>query len=575
MLQTLTIRNIALIERLTIDFGRGLHTLTGETGAGKSIIVDAVNLVLGGRADRTLIRTGTEKAGVEAVFGEEALRVAAPWLEAQMIDPEDSLLTLSREINTAGRSVNRVCGVPVPLTALRELSALLMDVHGQHETRFLMDPRYHLQLLDAAGDEEHGKLLSETAEACDRFLACHRRYARLVRENDQRTRRTEEVAQALEELSKARLREGEEEQLIQERDRCRHAEKIAQALRTAYAALADGEMDPAVGKAKTAVDALETLKTFGEPYASLAERLHNTYYELEECGYELAGLLGSDAFDAQRAERVENRLALIARLKRRYGEDIPAILRTFESLKGEAQQLAGIDGELKELAEEDKRLLQHYRQLSRRLTASREALAARFEQGMTEQLADLGMGATEFKVAFEPRSAKPPMPRPTGDDDLAFMISPNPGEPLKPLSRIASGGELSRLMLALKNMEAARAGVDCMVFDEIDTGISGRVAQAVAEKLAAISRERQVLCVTHLPQLAAMADTQLLVEKTVENGRTGTHVRCLDGDGRVREVARMLGGAAGSDESALTHAAQMIRAAEELKESCRKGLQMR
>lgn len=567
MLQTLTIRNIALIESLTIEFGRGLHTLTGETGAGKSIIVDAVNLVLGGRADRTLIRTGTEKASVEAVFGEEALALADVWLREQEIDPEGGPLILSREITVAGRSLNRVCGVAVPLSALRSLAALLMDVHGQHENQFLLDPAYHLSLLDAAGDAAHAEILRETADACERFLDCHRRFARLVREKDQRARRAAEIRQALEELDKARLKEGEEEELTRERDRFRHAEKIAQALRGAYGALTEGNPDPALDAVRAAVDAMESLTAFGEPYASLAARLHSTYYELEETGYELAGLLASDAFDPQRAERVENRLALIARLRRRYGGDIPAILREQEKMKAEAEALSGTEEELEGLAAEDRQLLQHYRQLSRQLTASREALAERFERGMTEQLADLGMGATVFRVAFEPKKEKPPMPRPTGDDDILFMISPNPGEPLKPLNRIASGGELSRLMLALKNMEAARNGVDCMVFDEIDTGISGRVAQAVAEKLAAVSRQRQVLCVTHLPQLAAMADVQLLVEKSVADGRTGTHVRRLSGEERVREVARMLGGAAGSGDSAVSHAAQMIRAAQERKQA--------
>ena len=571
MLQTLTIRNIALIEGLTIEFGRGLHTLTGETGAGKSIIVDAVNLVLGGRADRTLIRSGCEKASVEAVFGDEALVIAGPWLLEQEIDPEGGPLVLSREITASGRSLSRVCGVAVPLSALRELAGRLMDVHGQHENQFLLDPAYHLGVLDAAGDAEHAALLAAAADACERFLACHRRFARLVREKDQRARRAAEVRQALGELDKAKLREGEEEELTRERDRFRHAEKIAQALRTAHAALAEGDPDPALDAVRAAADALETLTAFGEPYASLAARLHNAYYELEEAGYELAGLLASDAFDPQRAERVENRLALIARLSRRYGGDIPAVLRAGEQMRAELEQLSGTEEELAGLAEEDRRLLQQYRQLARKLTASREALAERFARGMTDQLADLGIGSTVFRVAFAPKPDKPPMPRPTGDDDLEFMISPNPGEPLKPLSRIASGGELSRLMLALKNMEAARAGVDCMVFDEIDTGISGRVAQAVAEKLAAVSRERQVLCVTHLPQLAAMADVQLLVEKTVADGRTGTHVRRLNGEERVREVARMLGGAAGSDDSAAAHAAQMIRAARERRQSLAPG----
>ena len=565
MLQSLTIRNIALIESLSIDFDRGLHTLTGETGAGKSIIVDAVNLVLGGRADRGLIRTGTEKASVEAVFNEDEAGEAMAWLREKEIDPEDGPLILYREITAQGRSLCRVCGVAVPLSQLRELAERLMDVHGQHETRFLMDARFHLQLLDGTGDAEHQALLKETAVAAGAFLRCHRQYARLVRERDQRERRKAELDASLAELEKARLKPGEEEVLREERERSRHAEKIAEALRRAHTEIAGGDPEPALALLKPAADALEGIAVYGDAYRSLAQRVRSAYYELEECGHELEALLGSAAFDPQRAERVENRLELIGRLQRKYGADIPAVLRTQKSLAEERETLQDLDGEAERLEKEDRALLSRYRQTARELTESRKALAERFERGMTEQLADLGMGSTVFRVDFAPKPAKPVLPRDTGDDEVSFLISPNPGEPLKPLSRIASGGELSRLMLALKNMEASLGGVDCMVFDEIDTGISGRVAQAVAEKMAAISRRRQVLCVTHLPQLAAMADVQLLVEKTVTDGRTGTHLRRLTEAERVAEIARMLGGAQGSGDSAMDHAAHMLRAAGEMK----------
>ncbi len=565
MLQTLTIRNIALIEGLTIEFGRGLHTLTGETGAGKSIIVDAVNLVLGGRADRDLIRTGTERASVEAVFDLDAGSRAEAWLRAQEIDPEDGPVILYREITAAGRSISRICGVAVPLSQLREMAALLMDVHGQHENTFLLDPKYHLQTLDGAGDEAHRRLLAETAGACEAFLTCHHRYAKLVRENEQRRRRLEELKRSLDEMEKAKLKPGEEEKLKEEREKSRHAGKITGALREAYSLLADGDLEPALSKIKPAADALDALADFGEPYRGLAARIRSSYYELEEVGYEIAALLGADAFDPLRAEAVENRLELIARLERKYGADIPAVLAARDAMQAEYDELTAADSEIEALAAEDRQLLQRYRSCAKALSAARRQLAEAFEQGMERQLKDLGMGSTVFRASFAEREGKAPMPRPTGDDEMEFLISPNPGEPLKPLSRIASGGELSRLMLALKNMEAARDGVDCMVFDEIDTGISGRVAQAVAEKMAAISRERQVLCVTHLPQLAAMADIQLLVEKTVAEGRTGTHVRRLTDAERVAEVARMLGGAAGSGDSAMAHAARLLQAADEIK----------
>ena len=567
MLQRLDIRNIALIEALTIEFGPGLHTLTGETGAGKSIVVDAVNLVLGSRSDRGLIRSGTEKASVEAVFDGSGNPAVAAWLEDQGLDPEEGHVTLWREITAAGRSQCRICGVLMPLASLRELAALLMDVHGQHETRFLMEEKYHLALLDDAGDEAHRALLRETGEACRAFLDCHRRYARLVRENEQKQARMEELKAALEELGKAQLKPGEEEALRQEREQNRHAGKIAAALREAYGLIAEGDMEPALAKVKPAADALDTVAAFGEPYQQLAARIRSAYYELEEAGYELAALLQQDLFDPRRAEAVENRLALIAKLERRYGADIPAVLAAQAGMQEEWDAFASLEGELASLAAEDRKLLHRYRSLAQALTESRKKIADAFERRMVEQLADLGMAGTRFRVEFAPRTGKAPMPRPTGDDDVAFLLSPNPGEPLKPLARIASGGELSRLMLALKNMEASRTGVDCMVFDEIDTGISGRVAQAVAEKMARLARCRQVLCVTHLPQLAAMADVQLLVEKTVEGERTGTHVRRLTDEERVGEVARMLFGADGSSETALGHARSMIAAAAGIKAS--------
>ena len=565
MLQTLTIRNIALIDALTLDFGPGLHTLTGETGAGKSIIVDAVNLVLGARSDRGLIRTGTEKASVEAVFSEDAASAVAGWLREKEIDPEDGPVILYREITAAGRSICRICGVPVPLSTLRELAEQLMDIHGQHENRFLMDSRYHLQLLDGSGDADHQALLHRTADAAEAFLRCHRRYAALVRENQQRQARREELEKAVAELQKAHLMPGEEETLREERERSRHAGHIADGLRKAYDGIAGGDPDSALALLRHAADALDGIAPYGETYRSLAQRVRSAFYELEECGHEISGLLNTAAFDPARAERIENRLALIARLEQRYGQDIPAVLESGRKMQAELDALAEADVETGRLEKEDRALLADYRQAARALTEARVRLAERFETGMVEQLKDLGMASTVFKVDFAPKPARATLPRPTGDDEVSFLISPKTGEPLKPLSKIASGGELSRLMLALKNMEAVRGGVDCMVFDEIDTGISGRIAQAVAEKMAAISRQRQVLCVTHLPQLAAMADIQLLVEKTVADGRTGTHVRALTETERIDEVARMLGGASGSDESAHDHAAHMLEAARELK----------
>lgn len=566
MILSMRMHNIALIEDLTLEFAEGLHVLTGETGAGKSIIVDAVNLVLGGRADRELIRTGTDKAWVEAVFDAAGNKQVAAFLDAQSIEHE-GIVTLYREISRSGRNLCRVCGMVMPVAVLKEVAAMLMDVHGQHEAQFLMDPKYHLRFLDESGDEAHHLLMEQVGNAYLAFIQNHRRYARLVKENEQKTYRMETLKKSLDELKKAKLKAGEEESLTQEKERFRHAEKIATAAQTAYGAIsASDEGESTLAKLKSAYTALQGLSGLGEKYQSLARRCESAYYELEEMGYELADIMESGEFDPQRAEQVEARLDLIRRLERKYGESIPAILESQEQLQEEYDHFSSMDQQVAAMGQEHKKLLAAYRSLARQLTASRHALAEQFEKRMMGQLADLGMAKTVFQAAFAQKpEGKQTMPQASGDDSVEFMICPNPGEPMKPLSKIASGGELSRLMLAIKSLEAEKAGVGCMVFDEIDTGISGRMAQVVAEKMALIARNRQVLCVTHLPQIAAMAEHQFLVEKNTVDGRTNTSVWNLDRQQRICEVARMLGGADGSEGSAMSHAAHMLKKADEMR----------
>ena len=560
MLLTLSMRNVALIESLTLEFQRGLHVMTGETGAGKSIVVDAVNLVLGGRADRELIRTGTEKAWVEAAFDISDCAKAQELLASQSLEAEGGTVTLYREITRSGRNLCRVCGVTMPVAFLRELAALLMDVHGQHEHRFLMEPKYHMQFLDAFGGAEHQAILAQTAQAYQAFITNHRAYARLVKENERKNRRLEELHADLAVMKKAHLKPGEEEILTQERDRLRHGEKIRSALSAAESALSAGseEGGGVVSAWRGATQALHGIAGLAPEYQAIEERMESLGYEIEEVAYDLSRLRDANEFDPQRAETVESRLDLIRRLERRFGPTLEDVLTAQKSMQEEYEHLNGLEDQVERMGAEHKRLLAAYRQCARTLTQRRTGLARSFEAAMMEQLKDLGMEKTVFQVAFAPRPQRQPMPQSDGDDVIEFMISPNPGEPLKPLSKIASGGELSRLMLAIKSLEAAQGGVGTMVFDEIDTGISGRMAQVVAEKMAAIAARRQVLCVTHLPQIAAMADHQLLVEKHQEADRTHTTVRLLDHEGRVAELARMIGGAGDSDESARQHAERML-----------------
>ena len=334
-----------------------------------------------------------------------------------------------------------------------------------------------------------------------------------------------------------------------------------------HAISASDDSESVLTRVKEAADALRSLSALGEPYASLAQRCESSYYELEEIGYELSDLAEKGEFDPARAEQVEARLDLIRRLERKYGDSVAEILAEQARMQEEYDNFASMDKQLASMGAEHKKLLSAYRSLARQLTEARHVLADSFEKKMMAELRDLGMGSTVFKVSFALRpEGKVLMPQSVGDDVIEFMISPNPGEPLKPLSKIASGGELSRLMLAIKSLEAEKGGVGTMVFDEIDTGISGRMAQVVAEKMALIARSRQVICVTHLPQIAAMAAHQFLVEKRVEGERTNTSVRLLTHQERISEVARMLGGADGSEDSACSHAAHMLEVAAEMRQ---------
>ena len=561
MIQSLKIQNFVLIDTLEIDFHAGMQVMTGETGAGKSIVVDAVNLVLGGRADRSLIRSGCEKASVEAVFDVPGNANIAKVLARENIEYDGSTVSIFREMSSAGKNLCRVCGVIVSASLLREIGASLMDIHGQHEHQFLMDSDQHLFFLDRMGDKDYQQLLGRTSEACEAFLSVHRRYARLRKENDQKQRRMEELEKALRELHEAKLKPGEEETLQAENLRLRNAEKIASTLRQAREAIALGENEQSsLEKIKSASVALSSLNAYGDKMKNLAQRCESVYYELEEIAFEVFQSLEEMEHDPQRMEKTEERLDLIRKLERKYGDNLTKVLDEQARMEQEYEVLCSLEDQISDTAREKKQKLAVYRQLARDLSANRKTLAQRFEKNMMEQLSDLGMEKTIFQVAFDQEGEKKPMPRPVGDDLVEFMISPNPGEPLRPLAKIASGGELSRMMLALKALEAEGSGVECMVFDEIDTGISGRMAQVVAEKMVAISQSKQVICVTHLPQIAAAADFQYLVAKEVSGERTTTSVKQLDREGRVREVARMISGAEGIGEDALAYAGSMIEA---------------
>lgn len=569
MLVSMTVHNIALIESLSVQFYAGMHVLTGETGAGKSIVVDSINLVLGERADRSLIRSGCEKASVEALIDISDSPQVQALLTEQGLEPDGKLISILREISITDRNICRICGVIMPLSFLRRLSSLLVDIHGQHEHQSLLDVDKHLTFLDSFGDDAHQDLIGKAGEAYHAWRASSARFSNLRKENARRAERQEYIHSRYKELSSAKLTAGEEEKLEQERTRYAGAEKIDRAVSMAYGDIYEGNgpTPSAMLQVKSAADAVEGIADLDPRFRSLADRLHSSYYELEEVGIELREIQRDGNFDPDRYERVQQRLDLYRKLERRYAMTSEELIAYSDQLKTEIKQLSSMDEQLTEAEKEYKAKLQNYRQFAALLTQSRQTLAARFEKLMENQLKDLGMERTHFEVVFhQPEPGEKRVPSAMGDDHIEFFIAPNPGEPLRPLSKTVSGGELSRLMLAMKAAAADRNAIPCMIFDEIDTGISGHVAGVVAEKMSDIAAYRQVICVTHLAQIAAMADTQYKVEKSVVGERTVTSLTELDEEGREMEIARLIGAADQNMESGLAHARSMLASAREKKQ---------
>ncbi len=567
MLVSMTVRNIALIEHLQIDFHRGMHVLSGETGAGKSILVDSINLVLGERADRGLIRSGCDKASVEAIIDVTDCPQALGLLREQELDAEGNLLTIQREITVSERNLCRVCGVIVPLAYLRRLSALLVDIHGQHEHQSLLDAKNHMSFLDSFGDEAFLLQKEAVARSYRIWKESSGKFAALRKENAQREQRQAFLLQRVKELDAAQIAAGEAEKLAAERARFAGAERIDNAVRLAYEKVfAGGREQSAMDKLKDALEAMRGIEELDERFQALTARLSSSYYEAEEIGIELRDLIETESFDPDRNEAVLERLDLIRRLERRYGMPADELVSHHEEIREELSRLGGMEDRLKRAEADYKQKLAAYRSEAAKLTAARRDLAARFEAMMEAQLKDLGMENTRFACVFEqPSPDQKRVPAQSGDDHLSFFIAPNPGEPLKPLDRTASGGELSRLMLAMKAAGAEHDKIPCMIFDEIDTGISGHIAGVVAEKMASIARYHQVLCVTHLAQIAAMADTEYLVTKSVVGDRTYTSVRELTREQRVSEIARLIGVADSRQESGIAHARAILDAADEWK----------
>lgn len=557
MLTELHIENIAVIEAADIEFRAGLNVLTGETGAGKSIVIDAIDAVLGGRTSRELVRTGADKALVRAVFTGDA---AAAWCEENDIEHEDALI-LSRRITAAdGKSVCRVNGAPVSVSQLRELGALLLDMHGQNDGRQLMDERRHLEYLD-----RFGKTSPQLAAFTTAFEAYRRVCAQieeLSMDQAEKERLTAVLESEIAELKAANLRPGEEAELTERRDLLKNAGKLTELLDEAYSLLYSDE-SAAVSAAGDAAQLIEKAAAYYPQLEKAAGAARDAAFMLEDAAEQLRDVRRGLDFSPEDFDRLESRLSQLRRLSRKYGRDEAGLLAFLQEKEDKLASIAYSDDLLLKLQKEQRVLLEAARAAAAALTEARREAADKLSARIQGELADLSMPSVRFAARLSPLGGEPGFDR-QGAERAKFLISANAGEELGPISRIASGGELSRIMLAMKNVFAAGDAVPTMVFDEIDAGVSGVAAQRVAEKLASLSRRKQVLCITHLPQIAAMADTQFEIAKTERDGRTYTSVRALDLEGRKQEIARLFGGD-NITINTLAGAAEQLAAAGEFK----------
>lgn len=557
MLEVLHIENIAIIESAEITFERGFNALTGETGAGKSIVIDAMSAVLGQRTSRELIRTGADKAYVSAWFSsvEESL-----CSDLGFGPDEDGNLMLQREIYADGKNVCRVGGRPLTVSQLKTLGQRLLNIHGQHDGQQLLDETQHLLYLDRFAKDE--KQLAEYAEKYNHFTEIQRKIASLKMDEAEKMRRVDTLQYQIEELEKANIRVGEEDELSSRRTLLRNGEKLMGALSEGdYCLNGDDSSNGAVTLVKQAQSALAGIRNLDDTFSSLYERLEAVHSELYDIADTLRDQKDALSFSPGELDEIESRLDKLYRLKKKYGGSEEDMLAYLDKCRQELDAIVYAGDTLARLEKELGKAEATARQAARALGDVRREAAQRLEQMVTDELRQLDMAKIQFCVEFREKELSA-----DGCDAVQFLMSANVGEGLKPIHKIASGGELARIMLAMKNVLSEQDHVNTLVFDEVDTGVSGRAAQKVAEKMAKIARRKQVLCVTHLPQLAAMADAHFSVEKGEQGGRTLTSVLRLDRQHRCQELARLTGGAQVS-ETMLRSAEELLTQADEFKRS--------
>ena len=551
MLRELQITNLAIIEKLHVEFHGGLNILTGETGAGKSIIIDAVNLILGGRASTDLIRAGADEASVEALFDITGRPALLSGLAAVGIDCDGELL-VRRVVTRGGKNRVFIAGTLATTALLSEISHTLINIYGQHESQTLLKTDQHLRLLD--GFAGSLPLREGFAGRYEAYLKAKGALEALEQGEREAARRLDLLSFQNEEIAAAKLYAGEEEVLAEERGRLAHGEKLLTCSQKAFDTLYGGDA-ALLGGLRRVIGSVAEASAIDRALVPVRETLEGAYAQLEDASLTLRDYAAGVEADPGRLEQLDDRLDAINRLKRKYGEDIPEILAYQEGIAAELAALSGREMERDELVRRMAELKAELDKLGAQLSKARRSGAAGLKKGMERELAELAMTHAVFETAFEAASE----PKSYGFERAEFLFSPNPGEPPKSLAKIASGGELSRLMLALKQLHP-ESEVPTLIFDEVDSGIGGATSALVGSKLKKVAASQQVLAITHLPQVAAFADLHLRVEKSVSLGRTATCVERLEGEGRVAEVARMLGGARVTEKT-LEHAREMIQEA--------------
>ena len=554
MLLEISIKNFAIIEAISLNFEKGMTVLTGETGAGKSIIIDAMNMMLGARATTDVIRHGAPKAEIEGLFSVENSRALQMIFDEQGIELGDEII-IRREILQNGRSVSRVNGQMVNLSVLRSIGQYLVDIHGQHDQEELMRPQLHIQMLDGFGDADFLELKQAYQTNFDAYRKMRKQLLEIKKNQEEHKARIEMLEFQMAEIESASLQPGEDLKLNQERDKLLNHKHIADTLTNAYTML-DNEEFSSLANVRSAMNDMESLEDYDAEYREISSSLSESYYVLEDVTKRLEDIIEDLDFDGNRLMQIEIRLDLLHAITRKYGGNVDDVLMYFAKITEEYNLLTGNHLSSDDMEAELKKLEVSLVDLASKLASARHNLAQQLEIEIQQELKDLYMDKARFQVQF----TKGKFTR-EGNESVEFYISTNPGEDFKPLVKVASGGELSRLMLAIKSAFSRKEGKTSIVFDEVDTGVSGRVAQAIAQKIHKIGQHGQVLAISHLPQVIAIADYQFFIEKISNEHSTVSIVRMLTVEERVEEVAKMLAGE-NVTEAALSQARELLQSKE-------------